>query len=352
MKVCYFGIYDPGLSRNRIYMKGLRENGVEIIECRDTSWGPLKFMRLFLKHWRIRNSYNTMIVGYPGHVVVPLAKLISRKKVVLDAAATLYEGVILSRKQHGAFSPKTLYLRFVDWMAVISADAVLVESEAQKKYFERTFGTRHANVLYHGADDAVYDLDLIPAAERGEKRQDFTVVFRGKFLPEAGVRHIIAAAKLLEEDRVNFLIIGNGLLEDAIRAQLRELQPANVALIDTHLPNEELRDLMLSAHVSLGQMEDHERLKRTIPFKLFESLALELPYVTTDTMPVREILEDGKSALLVRPADPSDLAEKIRYLKENPAVAERIAREGHAVYKNNFTPRALGERLLTILMIR
>jgi len=349
MKVCYFGIYNPELSRNRIYMKGLLENGVEIIECRDTSWGPLKFLRLFLKHWRIRNTYDVLIVGYPGHVVVPLAKLISRKKVVLDAVATLYEGVILSRKQHAFFSPQALYIRFVDWMAVTCADAILVESEAQKKYLEHTFGVACAHVLYHGADDAVYDLDLIAPLERAKKRPDFTVVFRGKFLPEAGVRHIIAAAKLLEGDHVTVLIIGNGLLEHSLRAELLKLQPANVTLIDTYLSNEELRNLMLSAHVSLGQMEDHERLGRTIPFKLFESLALGLPYVTADTIPVREILEDGESMLCVRPADPHDLAEKIRYLKRNPAVAERIAQRGHAIYKRNFTPRALAHRLLAIL---
>src|SRR3989344_6457800 len=99
MRICYFGIYNPEESRNKIYIKGFKEHGVEIIECRDVTRGPLKYLYLFWKHWKIRNKYDFLIVGYPGHVVVPFAKLISKKPVILDALCSLYEGVIVSRQK-------------------------------------------------------------------------------------------------------------------------------------------------------------------------------------------------------------------------------------------------------------
>ena len=97
MKICYFGIYRPNFGRNKTYIDGLKQNDIEIIECRDTSRGFLKFLKLFWKHRKIRNSYDYMIVGYPGHIVVWLAKLISKRPVIFDALCTLYEGEILSR---------------------------------------------------------------------------------------------------------------------------------------------------------------------------------------------------------------------------------------------------------------
>ncbi|MEF9426698.1 MAG: hypothetical protein L0956_05835 [Candidatus Mariimomonas ferrooxydans] len=40
MKVCYFGTYStgPGYPRNRVIIKGLRENRVEVIECHKEIW--------------------------------------------------------------------------------------------------------------------------------------------------------------------------------------------------------------------------------------------------------------------------------------------------------------------------
>ena len=39
---------------------------------------------------------------------------------------------------------------------------------------------------------------------KDKKNDKFTVLFRGRFLPEAGVKHILEAAKILEKKGVNF----------------------------------------------------------------------------------------------------------------------------------------------------
>ncbi len=38
MKVCYWGTYDKGYLRNKILITGLRENGVEVVECHAGIW--------------------------------------------------------------------------------------------------------------------------------------------------------------------------------------------------------------------------------------------------------------------------------------------------------------------------
>ncbi len=348
MKVCYFGIYRSDLGRSKIYIKGLRDNGVEVIECQDNSWGPIKFVKLFLKHWKIRNSYDFMIVGYTGHVVVPLAKLISKKKVIFDICCTMYEGVVISRKQYSEYSPKTLYIKFMDWMAVKTADVVLIESKAQIEFFEKRFGKSNKyKVMYTGTDDSIYNLEQ--KRKQGiKKNSEFTVIFRGQFLPEAGVRHVVSAAKILETSGIKFIIQGRGFLEREIKTQIARVDPQNLTLITKFLTDDELVNLMLSCDVSLGQLEDHERLLRTIPHKCYDTIALGIPYITARAAPVSEILKDGESVIFVNPGDSRDIADKILYIKNNPEIAKKIGEQEYEVYRNNLTPKILAQRIIAL----
>jgi glycosyltransferase involved in cell wall biosynthesis len=286
-----------------------------------------------------------MIVGYPGHVMVLFAKLISKKVVVFDALCTLYEGMVISRKKYSRFSLASLYIRIVDRISVACADYVLVESQQQKMYFEEKFGRSSKYiVLYTGADDVVFNINShVP------KKDTFTAVFRGKFLPEAGVTYVVQAAKMLESKGIDFLILGHGWLEKEIKSEIARLGVSNLKLIDEYVTDEELRDNMLSAHVSLGQFEDHERLSRTIPHKAFESLALGLPYITARSSGIGEILVSEENSIFINPANPTELASSILLLKNDSVLREKIARSGYELFMEKFTPKVLVQGLLTSL---
>ena len=46
IKVCYFGFYNPDYSRNRELIRGLKENGVEVIECKQNPKEKNKYWNL------------------------------------------------------------------------------------------------------------------------------------------------------------------------------------------------------------------------------------------------------------------------------------------------------------------
>jgi len=342
MKICYFGIYDPNFGRNKVYISGLKENGHEIIECRDISPGILKFWRLWRKHRKM--VYDVMIVGYPGHIVVPFAKLISKGPVIFDALATLYEGEVLSRGRYRRNPLMLLWIHVTDYLAVKSADLILVETNAQKDFFIKRFSLKQNKIVrvFTGADEKVYFRD-----QSVLKQPQFTVVFRGKFLPEAGVEYILEAAKILETQNVKFLIIGNGFLEKKIKAKIDELK----LLISQYLPSNELREKMLRCHVSLGQFGKHERLERTIPHKAFEALSLGLPYITGRAQGISELLTSGKDCLMVNCADGDDLADKILILKNNQELLENISGNGHRLFQEKLTSKKLGKDIIEAVNI-
>ena len=115
MTICYFGIYNSDYSRNRVLIKGLKQNGVKIIECQSSLSGFKKYIDLIRKHKKIKNQYNIMIVGFPGYQAMILAKCLTNKIIIFEAFASLYDSMVLDRKIVEQKSLKAKYYWFLDW---------------------------------------------------------------------------------------------------------------------------------------------------------------------------------------------------------------------------------------------
>ena len=350
LRICYFGIYDPEFCRNKVYRKGLIENGATVIECNDRSRGFKKYFRLFQKHWQIRNDYDVMIVGYPGYIMVPFARLITRKPIIFDALCSFYEAQIISRDAYAGIPFRVAYVRFIDWMANTFADKILVETDAQRHYYEKELGVQEGKCVrvFIGVDEKSFFYD-----PQIKKSEEFTVFFRGRLTIEAGFKYIIEAARLLENEPIVFKAVGFGFgpVVADIKERFERYKLKNFTLTEQQMPVDTLRSAMGAAHVSLGQFEDNERLSRTIPHKAFESLAMRLPYITacaSDDAGTTELLKDGENCLFVKPADPADLVEKIKMLAGDMQLQAKLAENGFKTYQTHFTARVLGREVYAI----
>ena len=342
MTVLYFGIYKPDFSRNRIYMRGLRENGVTVLECRDESPGLIKFWRLWRKHRALRGRYDIIVVGYAGHLVVPFARLISRKPIVADMLGSLGDAELHS---HTPSLWRKILSALVDRIAIASADVVLLESAAQKVFFAEEFGdSPKYRVLYTGADETVFHCNY-------PKRKDpLIVLFRGRLTPESGILHILRAAEILKYEKgLRFRVLAaGGPLLPAAEKMIAQRGLSNVHLISKYLSDDILRESMCDASISLGQFEDNPRLSRTIPHKAFESFAMGIPYISGDAA-IREIGRDGDTCFFIPLANPGAIAKKIMELYDDPALMNRVGSAAKREFEKRFSSKALGAELSRIL---
>src|SRR3989344_6303624 len=99
-RIYYFSHAKDTPPRDIVYLEGLVQNGIEIIECKDSSSSWKKFLALYKKHKKIKRDYGLILVGYSGHTLVPFVKLISNKKIIFNALGSLYEGKVVSRGQN------------------------------------------------------------------------------------------------------------------------------------------------------------------------------------------------------------------------------------------------------------
>lgn len=316
-----------------------------MIECRDDGGRFAKYWNLWKKHRLIKNKYDAMIVGYPGHIMTPFAKIISRKPIIADLLGSFKDAQIHS---HNSGALRRFKDSIIDWMAVKFADIVLLESEAQKDFFIKRYGNlKKFKVLYTGVDESVFY-----SANSVRKEGDVKIIlFRGRLTPESGIFHILKSAELLKERKdIVFRIVGfHYRLGQQVKDIIQERKLSNVELVYDYLSDNDLFEKMKDAFISLGQFESSPRLDRTIPHKIFESMIMGLPLITAYSRAVGELLNGGESCLFVRRADPEHLAEKICFLADNPEMAKKLADNAQIIYDKKCSEKVLMDELFDII---
>ena len=345
LTVCYFGTYTPEYSRNNILISGLKKNGADVIECRTVSKGFLKYIDLIIKHWRIRNKYDIMVVGFQGIQAVILAKALTRKTIIFDAFASIYDSMVMDRKNVKAGSLFARYYWWLDKISMTLADIVLFDTNEHIDYASKEFGVKKEKFrrIFVGSDTDIFYPD-----KKENNAKNFTVLFYGSFLPLHGIDHIIRAAKLLEKERdIVFEIIGWGPEKGGIMRLFNDLKPDNL-FFTGGLNKELLREKIAKANLCLGIFGSTNKTKRVIPNKVYDYVSMRKPVITADTLAIRELFEDDE-LMLVKVADHLSLANAIMTLKDNRKLANDIAQKGYKKFLKFATPNVLGRQLLEII---
>lgn len=343
MTVLYFSQSKLDYSVNAVYIRGLYQNGVTVKTCQLPNgfrgfYEAVKYCRLNLK------DADLIMVGYDSPGIAVLMKMIFGKKVVYNALCSMYERLIVSRKLAAPLSLKALYYWFLDFAAVHLADLTMLETNNQIKYFNELFKVSPKKLFraWTGVEDEIF----YRPDQNTDKFPVFTVVFRGRFLPEAGADVLVKGAKLLDDHELKIYMLGNGPEGVKVERLIKDLRPKNLELISVFLPGNELRTILQKSHLSLGQLADHPRLERTIPHKAYESLALKLPYLTAANMGVLEILVPNETCLICKPGDEKSLAEAILWAKNHPDELNKIAENSFRLYQSQLRPQILANKLL------
>lgn len=344
MTICYFGIYNPEYGRNRVIVKGLKKNGVKIIECRSKGKGIIKYWNLFKEHVKIKGKYDLMIVGYPGYQTMILARFLTRKPIIFDAFTSIYDAMVEDRKLVKRNNLKALYYWSLDWLSCRLANKILLDTREQIDYFVKTFYLKPEKFyrLFVSTDeDLIYPL---PAKKREE--ENFLVHFHGNFIPLQGVEYIVRAAKILEQEKISFNIVGKGQEYEKIIKLAKELEVANINFIDS-VPYEKLKEYMAVSDICLGIFGDTAKAQRVIPNKVYEAIACAKPVITAESSAIKELFADQENIITSKPADANDLAEKILKLKLDQSLRLRIGQRAFNLFQEKLLPKNIIKDLLT-----
>ncbi len=284
--------------------------------------------------------YDLLFVGFYGSLLAPL-RVAARAPLLLDAFVSNYDTLAFDR---GAFAPGSLRGRMalaLDRASCALADHVLLDTEAHVDYFAEAIGVPRARMsaLPVGCNEQIFF--PTPQPQAGVTQ----VLSYCTYMPLHGVDTILHAASLLASQAICFRLIGEGPLLPEMRALAQALRLERVEFLPS-VPPVEIAAELRAAHICLGgHFGGSAKAQRTVPGKVYQMLAAERAVVAADSVANRALLQGGRDALLVPPANPAALAEAILALHTEPALRARIARGGRAAFTAQASEAVITERL-------
>ena len=366
ISVCLFGTYDRNYTSNKLILQGLKENDIEVVEINahtpvtrldspsEMTWIKLvgriarkyRIVTEIIKNYKAFKKVDAIYVGYPGHfdvlIAYPIAKIFA-KKLVFNPLLIFFTGF---SEEQGILKKTSLLgkiLKSGETLIYNLCDLVFADTPFQEKYLSKDFKVpqKKLRVLPIGADDKYYR--YTPYKNLSKK---INVVYYGLYSPIHGVEHVIEAARLLRNNKnIKFTFVGIGQTFKVNYERAQKLKLPNVEFF-YDVPMEKHPAIIEKADIFLGFLQKHPTVDRVIPNKIYQGLALSKVVLTADVPVTRSIFTHKKNMYFCQPSDPKDLVKAVVDLQTNPKLRKEIADNGYALYKKEFTPKAVGKKLI------
>lgn len=177
----------------------------------------------------------------------------------------------------------------------------------------------------------------------------FTVLYSGNMGRCHDMETILEAAKLLKNEPVQFVFIGNGAKRQACMEQVSTLG-LKKCLFLPYQNKQNLPYSLTAGDLSLVSISpDMEGL--VVPSKFYAALATGRPVavICEQHSYLRQLVADAKCGAAFNNGDGTGLAKFIRYLVAYPARAAKMGEAGRQYLKTNFTPQIIAGQYSKIL---
>jgi colanic acid biosynthesis glycosyl transferase WcaI len=197
------------------------------------------------------------------------------------------------------------------------------------------------------------DTDCFTPAEngaaRGERNGGWTVLYSGTHGLVHGMETILdAAERLAGDERIRFVMIGDGVAKDALVADARRRELSNVEFLPSQ-PPERLAERIRTADVCLATTTTGAFSEGTVPVKMFDYMACGKPVVAAVAGDARTILAEADGGIVVAPGDSAALASALLTLLEDKDEQERLGKNGHEYVRWSYSRQHLAARMNDLL---
>lgn len=373
MRVVLWGTYDTGKPRVRILRQGLRLQGVEVLECHAELWGGIddksqvKGITRWLKLagraliaypgliWRYLRMpcHDVVVVAYPGLVDLFVLRLFAwwrRTPLAWDWFLSAYDTIVLDRQLLSPRNPVAWSIRSTEWLAARLADAVFMDTAAHAARMEKLFGLPADTLgrVWVGVEREHFDIAVDPPARSvAADDADVTVLFYGQFIPLHGIPTIVAAAELLRDEPVRWLLIGRGQEASRVRELLERAPLPRLRWIEW-VEYGDLHQALIQADVVLGIFGTSDKAASVIPNKVYQVLAARRALITRDSPAIRELVSHTPPTVQLVPAgDAAALAAAVKVIADRGKAAGANAPVPDLT--NRIDAAAVGKQLFDIL---
>ena len=311
--------------------------------------------RRFLRTRKLATIKHLLQAGYlvhkllPGRRIVHLHAHFAHSPSSVAMFASQLSGLDFSFTAHA----KDIYTSNPEQLQekIAMACFVVTCTEYNKRYLNRIANNRTTPIhrIYHGID-----IELFSGEQKGrtpvEPYQIFTVA---RMVSKKGLPTVYRALRHLRDQGVDFrhTLIGDGDDREKILSLIVELRLSDVCQWLGTLPHDVvIKHYRQSDLFVLGCELASNGDRDGIPNVFVESMAIGIPVVGTRISAIPELVEDGKTGLLVPPGQPEKLAHAMHHLLTDMKLRKQIIQAARKRVVQGFDNKKLTQDLATIYL--
>jgi len=191
--------------------------------------------------------------------------------------------------------------------------------------FLKHLGAKNTIAIPNGIDTNVFRKVKTDLTKSLGLNGAIVITFVGRLIYAKGVQDLISAFPMIKETipNVKLLIVGDG----PYRRQLEELTMETGWSKDINFLGQKTQE-QVTEILSVTDVFVNPSYSEGLPTSVLEAGAIGVPIVATDVGGTREIVENGKTGLLIREREPGQIAEAVSLLAGNKQAApENLARK-------------------------
>ncbi len=195
-------------------------------------------------------------------------------------------------------------------------------------------------LIYHGIDlSAFARLNVDSKGHPAEADSEPIILSVGRLIPKKGMKSLISACALLRDRCIAFrcLIVGKGPLKGELLLQIERLGlSGKVALLGPMIHDEVLKLYGRATAFALVPEIAANGDRDGIPNVLVEAMAAGLPVVSSSISGIPELIEHGRTGLLVQPNDVAAVATALQRLLQDSDMRGRVAAAARSQVQGRF----------------
>jgi colanic acid/amylovoran biosynthesis glycosyltransferase len=232
-------------------------------------------------------------------------------------------------------------ITFHGWPVFFDARYSQIKEKVVRARFTRaiSYFCRSQLMMFSGLDDPtpfkIIHCGLTPSKYdyRPPRQKVATLFCAARVSPEKGISFLVRALKSLISQGYDFRlrIAGNGPSLPSLKQLVSDLgMKDSVAFLGYQTEEQIIRELQASDLFVLPSFVEG------VPVSAMEAMAIGVPVIATNIAGTSELVEDGKTGLLVRPSDTAALIEAILKLANDHDFRLRLAEVGRKKVETEF----------------
>lgn len=275
---------------------------------------------------------------FKSDIIAALVKtLFFPKLVVLSTKHGYQEKVLENYEPEKPIEIKNLYFYITRWFLSKIDENVAVSKGISEFYYKLKISNKIYPVVHHGITVNSFNAEKFTQECRKSHPQ---LIIVGRLELFKGHRYLLAALPevIKHFPSLKLLVLGDGSQKENLVKQAENLGIIN---------NVEFLGFKTHPYSYLAHSEIIILPSLFEPFGLvyIEAFALKVPVIAFNVPAANEIIENGKTGLLVEKGNSEAITQKILYLLNNDTERKNIAENAFLKYKQNFTTEKMVERM-------